>query len=799
MSALLFHEIHSILVSFRRRPLVPLIAAGMLALGIAANVAVFTVISRTLLRPLAYERAERLLVIASTFVAPDKKEEPYPSGSVEIVQWKQRSSQFTAIEAARPSWMTARDAGEPESVFGATVTGGIFRLFRVRPVLGHDFVKEDDVPNATSAIISYGWWQRRFGGSKGVIGRRVFVDGRSMTIIGVLPRDFEVATFARQPGVFVPAGYGPANMPNPQARAFTVFGRLRDGVTAAQGEAELRRISGQLAKEFRDTQDHWTASVKTLRDAAFGDRRHALIVLWLSVALVHVLACVNVASLLSAQIADERGLTALRLVLGAGRRHIVRYRLIESLLITVVGAMVGFALGAIAVKVVLLHQPDVALTTSVGHAWVMPLFLVVMSLVTGALVALVPALRESGIALTSALNEQGNRASSSVRGTRLRELFIIGEVALAVPLLLAATATVQHFRDLQHTSIGFDPEHVLLSQIIMPPRYDKPARAAFARELMRRIEGVPGVESAAATTCNFAPNSAVTTMASTDRFPEPISMNSRRITPRYFETMRIPLIAGRPFTDDDKFDAPPVFIISASLAKRFFQNQNALGQRIRRSAGGVATVVGVAPDVRDDGANVDPLPTLYTSFLQNNGIYLTLLVRAKGDPMTVREGVRRATWSLDRDITPSNESALAETMTSALAADRLQMVLLTGFGLVALILATVGIYGMTSYAVAKRMREIGVRLALGATPRQVIVEVVQHAVRSVSIGLALGCALALIAQRVASLVVYGAAQFDSRAAAVVVVLLFFAAFIAASVPSLRARTVHPALLLRDAA
>lgn len=799
MSALLQHEIRSILTSFRRRPLVPLIVAGMLALGIAANVAVFTVISRTLLRPLPYRDAERIAMIKSTFVEPDRTEKPYPAGSVEIVQWQRRASLFSAIEAVRPMWMTVRDTGDPESVAGSNVTAGIFRLLGVRPVLGRDFVREDHVPDARVAVIRYGFWQRRFGGSADVIGRSVFVDGRPVSIIGVLPRDFELAAVTPQPDLFVPNGFSPAHMPTPGQRGYSVFGRLRDGVSVQQGQNDLRRISAQLASEHPVTHENWTATVQTLRDAAFGDRRKALIVLWLTVLVVHILACVNVASLLSAQIADERGLTAVRLALGAGRWHILRYRLIQSVLTTSAGTVVGLIVGSIALRVVLLHETDPALITPVERAWVMPLFLAGLAIVTAVLVAIVPALQETRTTLTVALNEQGSRASSSVAGTRLRELFIIAEVAIAIPLLLAAMATVQRFRELQRVDIGFDPRNVMVSQIVMPPRYDKTERAAFARELVRRIEALPGVVSAGVTQCNFQPNGAVTTTLATDRFPEPIAANFRRITPHTLATLRIPLIAGRNFTAGDSLDSPPVAIISSALAKRYFPNESAIGKRILRTPPNPPhTIVGVARDVLDDGAGVPLQPTLYVPYLQTNNIYLTLVVRTKGDPLASREAARRAVWSLDRDITPSNEKALTELTDAAIGSDRLQMLLLSAFGFVALALAVAGIYGMTAYSVAKRMREIGVRLAFGATPRDVIVEVVRRAARSVALGLALGLTLAFAAQHVASLVVFGAAEFDQRSAAVLVVVFFLTAVIAACLPSLRARHAQPTLLLRDA-
>lgn len=797
---MLAHEIRSIVASFRRRPLVPLLAAGMLSLGIGANVAVFTVISRTLLRPLPYAQPDRLLVLASTFVAPDRTEETYPSGSVEIVQWQQRATQFTAIEAVRPLWMTVRDTGDAQSVSGALVTGGLLRMFGVRPALGRDFSPEENVPDAQVAIISHGWWQRHFGGRPGVIGKSVLVDGRLISVIGVLPPSFEIVNVPVRPDIFIPAGLSPAHMPQPQARGYTVLGRLRDGVGAKQGEAELRRISAQLAREYPATHEHWTASVKTIHDAAFGDRRQSLVVLWLMVALVHVLACVNAGALLSAQMTDERGITALRLALGASRGHLLRYRLLQGLLTTAAGTIAGLLLGSLALSVLLPDEGTAALAAPSAGWWLLPLFLTALSLLTGVAVAILPALRETRTSLTTALSEQGPRTSSSARGARIRELFIIGEVALAVPLLLAASAAIDHFRQLQRIDLGLKSDGVLASQIILPPRYDKAGRAAFARELVRRLEEAPQIASAAVTTCNFAPGQAVTTTVGTDRSPEPISMNFRRITPGYFATLGIPLLAGRAFTDGDNLDAPPVMILSESLARRFFPNQNPIGQRIVRAAPAPpGIVVGVVPDVRDDGPTTTDRLTLYTSYLQGNNVFLTLVVRARGDALSARDAVRRTVWSLDRDITPSRETPLSDLMTDAVGNDRLQMLLLSAFGLVALVLACSGIYGMTTYVVIQRMREIGVRLAFGATPREITFEIVRRSARSVSIGLVVGIVLSLMAQRVAAAMLGNAAAADATSAALVIGTLFVTALIAATVPSARARTVQPAMLLRQSA
>ncbi|MGZ7042040.1 MAG: ABC transporter permease, partial [Thermoanaerobaculia bacterium] len=545
MNALLAHEIRTILLAIRRRPLVPMLAIAILALAIGANVAVFTVLSRTLLRPLRYRDASRLLQIPMSHIEPDRTETASSSNSLEVVQWNARTTMFTGVEAARQLPATLTGSGDPESVDGADVTGGLFRLLGVAPAIGRDFAKSDDVPDTTAAIISYGLWQRRFASDRKVIGKPITVNGRRLAVIGVMPRDFEVPTVSAD--VFVPAGISPSNMANPNSWNFTAFGRLRDGVSPKQGEADLRRISGQLQREYPGSEKEKTASVQTLRKAMFGDRRAALLVLWAAVTLVQILACVNVANLLFARISDQRGVAALRLVLGADRLQMMRLRFLEGAIISAAGTIIGFIGGSIALRLLVANQPDLA--TAAERAWTMPLFLVATALATALVISIVPAFRESGVKLSTVLNEGSQRASSSVRGSRAREWFIVCQIALAIPLLLAATGAVEHFRALQRTDIGFDADHVLTGQLILPDRYaDKSARAAFAKELMRRIAAIPGVTSAAITTNLFTSGNSAATFAFTDRYPEPLSMALRRITPDYFKTMRIALSSGRNIT-----------------------------------------------------------------------------------------------------------------------------------------------------------------------------------------------------------------------------------------------------------
>jgi putative ABC transport system permease protein len=792
--SLLRHEVAAVMASMRRSPYVPLVAIGMLTLAIGVNIAVFTVISRTLLRPLRYASPDRLLVIVTSHIQPDHTEVDEPSNDREAVQWKVRSTLFQDVEAIKPLSMTLTGTGDPESVRGGFVTGSFFGLFGVRPLIGRDFNPEENVPQPQSTILSYGLWQRRFGASRSVLGRSITVDGRRLMVAGVMPRTFEIPGVAVD--LYIPEGLGPANTPNPRQFNYTVYGRLREGVTAAQGRAELRRISKQLEHDYPDSEKNKSATVKTFRDSMFGDRKNAFVILWLAVALVQALACVNVANLIIARSNDQRGVTALRLVLGASRVQLMRLRLIEGLLISTAASILGYALGIAAVHFTVGGQPD--LGTPVESGWTIALFVIVTAMFTAIVVTVVPALRECGVGLSTVLNEGSQRASSSVRGTRAREMFVGVQVALAVPLLLAAVSAVSRFRDLQRVDLGFDADHVLTAQFIMPPRYDRNARTTFERELLRRLSAAPGVTSAAVTTNLFQRGQTAGTFAATDRFPELVSMSVRLISPGYFDTMKIPLRRGRPFTEQDLSDSPPVAIVSEALAKRFWPGEDPIGKRIHRSPPNPwMTVVGIAPDVHDEGISQEAGPTLYTPYAQKNGIYLSLVVRTIGDPLSMRDSVRRAVWSLDRKLTPSEEKPLRQLMDATVDPERLQATLLSAFAVVAFLLAAVGIYAATAYAVSQRTREIGVRLAFGATPKTISLEVLRQTARCAGLGLIAGLGIAFAAEKIRLFVAYGAAAFDVRLAATICALIFATSLLAGFIPSLRSRSVMPSMLLRD--
>jgi predicted permease len=792
------HEVATAIGRLRTRRSYTLLAAGMLAVAIASNVAVFTVLTRTLLRPFPFDDT-RMAMVYSTHRDATGKQEEFPSGSADYVHWQTASAAVDGLEISRVFAGSITDRGETESVKVASVSGGIFRLFRVAPFFGSDFTPADDRPESAKVILSHAFWRRNFGADREVVGRSIVIDGAPRTVIGVMPDSFEIPL--NRADVFVPAGFHLGNMPNPGARAYAVFARLKPGVSAGAASGELQRISRELETKFPLSHKDYSALVKPLRDALYGARRPALLTLFVAVLLVHLLACVNVANLMLAQISDQRATTAVRLAIGAAPGRIVRYRVIEGLLLSAISAIAGLVLGAAAVRGILHSYADPALLAPVsGSGSAIALFVVALTTVTALAVSLLPALREARVPISTLINEGSQRSSSSVARRRARELFLIAEVALAIPLLIGAAVAVKRFRDLRTFDIGFEPDRLMTAQLIMPARYERAARAKFAAELIRRIESSPAVASAAITTCTFRIDGSAGTVIRSEAMADFAFVNFRRITPHFFETMSSPIVAGRAFNDGDIADSPPVAIVSESFARQFWPGESPLGKKlIRQSQAAVAlTVIGVARDMRDAGVAEDLGPTMYAPYLQNNNIYVSIVARARGDAAGLRETIKAAVQSIDPSLAPDELIPMRQFVEESLGSHKLQVALLGGFALIALALAATGIFAVTAYSVSQRMPEIGVRMAFGASPAAVVRELVAASGRAVTAGVLLGAALTIAAIRAAPLITDVTPQLDPRSIAFVVAVLLASALLASLIPALRARSARPADLLRRA-
>jgi putative ABC transport system permease protein len=586
-------------------------------------------------------------------------------------------------------------------------------------------------------------------------------------------------------------------MPDQMLRYLNCIARLKEGVSPAAAQADLGRISVELGRAYPPTHREYGVSVRPMRDVLYGDRRPALLLLWGAVFLVHVLACVNAANLMLVQIADQRQVSAVRLALGARPGAIMRYRLAEGLIISLTAAAAGLALGALAVQAILRNFGDRdLLAPAPGGALMITAFVCGLTILTALAVSLIPSLREARIPISALLNEGSQRASASAGGRRARDFFVVAQVALAIPLLIGAALTVKRFRELSTHEIGYDPNGVLTAQLIMPGRYaDRAQRGQFVAQLIRRLEEKPGVKSAAITTCTFRVGESPGTVAKTGAMADMATINFRRITDRYFETMATPLVAGRSFSAEDVLDAPPVAIVSESLAKRFWPGADPIGQTLIRTSSQV-TVVGVAPDLRDSGVAEDLGPTLYVPYLQNNSIFVSILVRStSGDAAALRDVLTKTIHEIDPHLAPDEIVPLPDLVRESLGPHRLQVFLFGGFGLIALLLAVVGIFAVTSYGVGQRMPEVGIRMAFGASPRDVVSEIVRGTGQAVLMGVVLGIAVAAAAMRWAPQL---ASSFDIRSALLGVMPLVISALVASVVPALRARAASPAELLKRA-
>lgn len=788
------HDLLTALARLRMRPLYSLTAAAVLAIAIASNVAVFTVLSRTLFRPLPFREPSQVVLVQSTHLDSSGESVEYQVGSVEFVHWRERASTLEGLDVIRVSPGSIRDKGQTESIKVGLVSGGIFRLLGASPMIGRDFTAADDQPLARSVILSHGLWERRFGRDPQALGRTIVIDAKSLTVIGVMPPGFEIP---RNPAdAYVPLGLSLGHMPDPALRYLIAIARLKSGVTPADAQADLLRISVELGKAYPPTHKDYGVSVKFLRDALYGDRRGALLLLFAAVLLVHLLACINAANLMLVQVADQRAVTAVRLAIGARVSQIMRYRVAEGLLLTGAAALAGTAFGSAIVQMILRNYADRDLLSAPPGAGLMiAAFVCGLALITAIAVSVLPSLRESKIPIASLLNEGSQRNSASLGGRRARELFIVAQVALAIPLLIGAAMTAKRFQDLQRHELKFDPDHLLSAQLIMPARYeDREQRARFVSDVVSRLERAPGVASAAVTTCTFRVSESPGTAVRTASMADMATVGLRRITPRYFDTMRAQLLAGRAFEDGDVLDTPPVAIVSESFAKRFWPGGEAIGQKLIRTRD-EAVVVGVAPDIRDSGVAEDIGPVMYLPFLQNNSIFVSIVVRANGEASMLRETIKRAIQEVDPDLAPDEVVPLSVLVDESLGSHRLQVALLGGFGLISLVLAAVGIFAVTSYAVAQRMPEVGIRMAFGASPKDVVIELLRTAGRSVAVGVVLGLGLTLVALRLTPDV---SAFFDLRYASLVTAVLIIAAFLASLVPALKARIARPADLLRRA-
>jgi putative ABC transport system permease protein len=780
------------------------VAVLTLALGIGANTAIFSVVNAILLRPLPYKDPGRLVTIWET--EPSGPGGLFPATSPDFEDWRKQNSVFEGLAAATVDGAALTGVSEPLQLDGWAVSPAIFPLLGVQPLMGRTF-SADETGHNRVVILSYGLWQRAFGGDRNLVGRRITLDGEAHDVVGVMPRTFKFPRVWGQRAEF----WRPIILDEPAWKKdrgnhwFWVLGRMKSGVTIDQARANMETVSGRLAQQYPMTNTGVIAKVVGLREQLTKNVKPVLLVLFAAVGFLLLIACVNVANLLLAKAVARQREIAIRLAVGSGRLRLIQHLLTESVLLFLVGGVAGLLMGSWALELLLHAAPEgyVPSTAEVHlDAWVF-LFALLVAFVAGALAGLIPAIQASKPDLHSALKESARNVAAPHQ--RSRSLLTACEIALALVMLIGAGLSIRSLVRLLGVQAGFDRQNVLTARIALPDsRYPKPTQVtAFYQQLLERIRALPGVRSASLTSALPLQGGTNGTVI-VEGQPVPKNMWSSplvewdTVMPGYFHTLRIPLVRGRDFTAQDAEDKPQVAIINETMAHLFWPNQDPVGKRFSQDKDKPKwiTVVGVVGDVREYGFEQPTAPEAYFPQSQNNRTYMVVVVRTAAKPLSQLSAVTGAVHDLDSQLPVFEPRELTEVVSESSEQQRFVALLLGLFAGLALVLASVGIYGVISYSVVQRTHELGIRMALGAGRRDVLGMVFGEGLRLALYGLGAGLVGAFVLTRLMSSLLYGVRPTDPFTFALVPIVLIVVALAACYIPARRATKVDPMVALR---
>ena len=797
-----------------KSPAFTTVAVLSLALGIGANTAIFGLVNAVLLRPLPVDHPEQLVSVFPVGRNDSVETFSYPN----YKDFRDRNDVFSGFYVTRFAPMSLNRNGGSERVWGFLVSANYFDVLGVRAAFGRTLVPEDDRATLASPVVvlSHACWQRRFGGDSGVVGSTVDLNGHPFTVVGIAPESFTGTEIAYTPEIYVPMTMAPWVEPGStwlerrDTQNIFAGGRLKPGVSRSQAEASLNVLAEQLGREYPDTNEGQTIELTPpglihpmLRGPVVGFAG----ILMGTVGLVLVIACANLANLLLGRATERRREIAVRLALGASRWRLVRQLLTESVLLSLVGGAAGLALAALIVRVVAVFRPPIDFPLWIDTPIDVRVFgfSLLVSVATGVAFGLVPALQTTKPQLVPALKESTSQAGAG--RSLLRRGLVVAQVALSLVMLIAAGLVVRTLQHLQTMSPGFDPQNALMASIEPDLQgYDQQRTDQFVRQLADRVRALPGVKSAAVT--DFVPLSLNYNSTGIHIEGEPPVRGSDipeamdgSVGPGYFETMRIPVLQGRAFDERDTADAPEVAVVNETFVRRFFPGSDAagaIGKRFshRGSDGPWTEIVGVVGDGKYFSISEDPRPFAYFALSQGSSSELTLLVRTAGDPEAMAAPVREEVRRLDPTMPVYGVQSLSRHMALSLFPARVAASLLGAFGLLALTLAAIGVYGVMAYSVAQRTREIGIRMALGARPRDVLRMVVRQGLQMSAIGLVAGLVGALGVTQLMSSLLYGVTSTDVPTYILISLLLAAVVLLASSVPALRAARVDPIRALR---
>jgi putative ABC transport system permease protein len=803
-----------------KNPGITFVVILALALGIGANTAIFSVVDTVLLRPLPYPESDRLVFLNETSKSMDEISVAYPN----FTDWRNQNQVFEKIGVYNRQSYNLTGAGEAERIITGQVSADLFAALRVNPLLGRLFTNEEDKPGGTPVVLlSYPFWQRRFGGQAGILNQPLTLNGKSYTVIGIMPQGYQ---FPSRVEMWVPVGQL-SGVPDWQERGNHpgLYGvaRLKPGVSLAQAKAEMDKIGANLEKQYYDSNAGNGVGVRPLLEVFVGDIRRALWVLFAAVAFVLLIACANIANLLLARAQSRQKEMAIRAAMGAGRWRIARQLLTESVLLALIGGTLGLLVAQWGIKLILYISPDaIPRAREISLDWRVLVFTIGLAFVTGILFGLVPALQAGVVDVHETLKETG-------RGTSgrhwLRSSLVVVEVATTLVLLIGAGLMIRSFYRLQKVNPGFSYEHLTSLTISLPEKKYKTVeqRGQFYGQLLENLRGLPGVEATAAASGLPLGNNGWQTGFIIDGRPRPPRdqtplMEACLVTPDYFRAMNIPLKSGRYFTDHDdrsslagkdlskldeveqEMSGLSAIIIDEEFARRYWPNEDPIGKRIAMGSEKhplFLTVLGVVGRVKMEGLSQDSNRVQgYFPFAQVPNNDMTVVLKASGDPNQLIAAVRLQVKALDPDQPIYSVRTMYEIRAESVAPERLNLTLLSIFAGIALVLAIVGIYGVMSYSVTQRTHEIGIRMAIGAQPRDVFRMVIGQGMMLALIGVGLGLIGAFLLTRLMATMLFGVEPTDPATFAAIAVLLTSVALVACYVPGRRATKVDPVVSLR---
>ena len=786
-----------------KSPGVTLGAVVALALGIGANSAIFSLINAVVLRPLPYKEPDRLVLAAYAGA------EAAPAN---YLDWKNQTQSFESIAAVNFWNANLGGVNEPERLQGFQITSELFPLLGIQPTQGRNFVAADEQPGSDNVIIlSNGLWQRRFNSDPGIVGKTVVLNSRSYEVVGIMPPNF---VFYRPADVWAPLAFTPEDARKRAPGSLIVAARLKPGVTLQRAQGEMTALARRLEQQYPELGGSQPVTLVSLHNYLIGPARPALLILLGAVIFVLLIGCANVANLLLARAVARQKEIAIRAAMGAKRARIIRQLLTESVLLSVLGGLLGLLLALWGTKLLVVSMPQSSVSTLLGMSkigidWRVLGFTLIISLITGLAFGLAPALQVSKVDLNETLKEGGRGTAGNLRGRRLRGLLVITEVGLSLVLLIGAGLMLKSFTRLLSVNPGFDPNNVVAMDMALPQtKYANDQQVnAFYQKTLEHVRGVPGVQFVGVTSnlplggSNKVRGFEIEGQTAVPGRAAPAA-NYRVTDGDYFRVLNIPLLKGRYFNEQDTEGRPGVALINETMAKRYLPNEDPMGKRIRRLGPPGSPplpwreIVGVVKDIRTSSLAVTPRPEMYVPYSQEATPELTLVVRGNTDPLRLVPAVRSEILSLDRELPVYNVMTMNEVITNSVFLTRFSMYLLALFGVVALVMAAVGIYSVMSYSVTQRQHEIGIRMALGAVPRDVVKLIVRQGLSLALVGVAAGLVAAFVVMRLLSSLLYGVSSTDLLTFGATALVLVAVGFVASYFPARRATKVDPMIALR---